>query len=162
MLRNNLLTLHTDSHIMSGTKPDTQREIRVQVTEKTLLKMGLVRITNLRAIFGMKSYELSNITSASLQVQEPNLFVPVFFGVILGICSLLVAISNFEEYGFWLQMGIFVCIAAIVLFLLSRKAKYKVLLRNPVSELIVLETYDGNYAERVVTAVNTAIANLDT
>ena len=131
------------------------------LTETTILKVGIVRITNLRAIFGTKSYELSNITSASLQVHEPKLFFPVFFAITLGICSVLVAISNLNDFGHWLQIGLYLGIVGIVLFLVSRKTKYKVQIRNPVSELTVLETYDGNYAERVVRAVNEAIADLD-
>ena len=142
--------------------PIAQSEIRMQaVTEKSILKVGIVRITNLRAIVGTKSYELSNITSASLQVQEPNLFIPVFFAVTLGTCSFLIAISNLEDYGHWLQIGLYLGIAAIFFFMISRKTKYRVQLKNPVSEITVLETYDGNYAERVVRAVNEAIANLD-
>ncbi|HZM25017.1 MAG TPA: DUF6232 family protein [Anaerolineales bacterium] len=143
-------------------KAYTGSERRMQgVTEKTILKMGVVRITNLRAIFGLKSYELSNITSASLQAQEPNLFVPVFFAVVLGLCSFMVAISNFEELGYWLQIGLFTAIAAIIMFLISRRTKYSVQISNPVSKLVVLETYDGNYAESVVRAVNDAIAKGD-
>ena len=131
------------------------------VTEKTILKVGIVRITNLRAIFGVKSYELSNITSASVQAQEPNLFLPVFFAIILGVCSALVAISDLGEYSQCLQVGLYSGIAGILFLLLSRKAKYRVQIKNPVSELIVLETDDREYAEKVVTALNNAIENLD-
>ena len=130
------------------------------VTEKTILKTGTVRITTLRAIFGAKSYELSNITSASLQAQEPNLFLPVFFAIILGICSALIAISDLGEYSQCLQVGIYSGIAGILFFVISRKAEYKVLIKNPVSELIVLETDNRDYAEKVVTALNHAITNL--
>ena len=132
------------------------------LTEKTILKVGAVRITNLRAIFGAKSYELSNITSVSLQVEEPKLFFPIFFAITMGICSALIAISNLEDYGLWLQIGLYLGIAAIILFIISRKTKYKVQIRNPVSELTVLETYDGNYAESVVKALNETIAKLET
>ena len=133
----------------------------LNITEKTILKVGTVRITNLRAIFGTKSYELSNITSASLQAQEPNLFLPVFFAIILAVCSALVAISDLGEYSQCLQIGSYSGIAGILFFLISRKAKYKVLIKNPVSELIVLETDDRDYAEKVVTALNNAIESLD-
>ena len=140
----------------------TQSEIRMQnVTEKPLLKIGTVKITNLRAIFGPKSYELSNITSAYLQAEEPNMFLPVFFTIILAVCSVLVAISDLGEYAQCLQVGLFAGIAGMLFFLLSRKAKYRVLLQNPVSELVVLETGDRDYAAQVVTALNDAIANLD-
>jgi hypothetical protein len=132
------------------------------LTERTILKEGMVKITNLRAIFGTKTYEISNITSVHLYVTEPNLFLPVFFAVVLGFCSALVAIADIEEYSQCLQVGFYAGIAGILFFLISRKTKYSVQLKNPVSELIVLETYDGNYAERIVKAVNEAIASLDT
>ena len=131
------------------------------VTEKTILKVGTVKITNLRAIFGTKSYDLSNITSASLEEQEPNLFLPVFFAIILAVCSALVAISDLGEYSQCLQVGLYAGIAGILFLLISRKAKYRVLIRNPLSELVVLETDNRDYAEKIVTAVNSAIANLD-
>jgi hypothetical protein len=141
---------------------DLEVERRMQdLTEKTILKVGAVRITNLRAIFGTKSYELSNITSVSLQMEEPKLFFPVFFAIAMGICSALIAISNLEDYGLWLRIGLYLGIAAIFLFIISRKTKYKVQIRNPVSELTVLETYDGNYAESVVKALNETIAKLE-
>lgn len=132
-----------------------------ELTERTILKEGIVKITNLRAIFGTKSYEISNITSASIEAREPKLFIPIFFAVNLGICSVLVAISNLEEFGRWLQIGLYVGIAGILFFLISRKTKYRVQIKNPVSELSVLETDDGNYAERVVRAVHEAIASLE-
>lgn len=141
---------------------DLEVERRMQdLTEKTILKVGDVRITNLRAIFGTKSYELSNITSASLQMEEPKLFFPVFFAIAMGICSALIAISNLEDYGLWLRIGLYLGIAAIFLFIISRKTKYRVQIRNPVSELTVLETYDGNYAESIVKALNETIAKLE-
>jgi len=129
----------------------------LDVTEKTILKVGIVRITNLRAIFGAKSYQLSNITSAYIQAQEPNLFVPVFIAIVLGVSSVLVAISDLGEYSQCLQVGLYAGIAAILFFLISRKAKYRVVIQNPVSELVVLETDDRGYAEKVVTALNNAI-----
>src|SRR5688500_16269157 len=129
----------------------------LNVTEKTLLKVGTVKITNLRAIFGTKSYQLANITSASLEAQEPGMFVPVFFAIILGVVSVLVAISDLGEYAQCLQVGLYAGIAGLLLFLISRKAKYIVRLHNPVSELVDLETSDRDYAEKVVTVLQKAI-----
>ena len=131
------------------------------ITEKTILKGGTVRITNLRAIFGTKSYELSNITSASVKVREPNLFLPIFFAVNLGFCSFLVALTDMREYALYVQVGLYLVIAAIIFFIISRKTKYEVQIRNPISELTVLQTYDGEYAQSVVRALNEAIANLE-
>jgi len=129
----------------------------LDVTEKTLLKVGTVKITNLRAIFGAKSYQLSNITSVYMQAQEPNLFIPVFIAIILAVFSVLVGISDLGQYSQCLEVGSYSGTAGILFFLFSRKAKYRVLIQNPVSELIVLETDNREYAEKVVTALNTAI-----
>lgn len=129
-----------------------------EVSEKTILKEGTVRITNLRATFGTKTYTISNVTSAYIDVREPKLFLPVFFAVNLGICSVLVAVSDIKEYSQCLQVGLYTVISAIIFFLVSKKTKYSVQIKNPVSELTVLETYDASYAERVVKAMYEAIA----
>ena len=128
------------------------------VNETTILKERNVRITNQKATFGAKTYAISNITSIHVDVREPNLFFPVLFAVNLGICLVLVALSVSQENSQFLQVGIYMVIAGILFFLISRKTKYSVQIKNPVSELTVLETYDGNYAERVVKAMYEAIA----
>ena len=128
------------------------------VNEITILKERNVKITDQKATFGAKTYAISNITSIYVNVREPNLFYPVLFAVNLGICSVLVALSYGQENSQFLQVGIYMVIAGILFFLISRKTKYSVQIKNPVSELTVLETYDGNYAERVVKAMYEAIA----
>ena len=128
------------------------------VNETTILKERNVKITNQKATFGAKTYAISNITSIYVDVREPNLFYPVLFAVNLGICSVLVARSDSQENSQFLQVGIYMVIAGVLFFLISRKTKYSVQIKNRVSELIVLETYDGNYAERVVKAMYEAIA----
>jgi len=86
------------------------------VKETTILKEGNVKVTDQRATFGAKTYKLSNIFSARMRVNEPNFFLPVFFAVILGICSILVALSDIEEYSQFLQVGSFVGIVGILFF----------------------------------------------
>ena len=129
--------------------------------EKTILNGGTVRITNVRAIFGTKSYALSNITSASVKVYEPSLFIPIFLAINMGVCVALVALTNLREYAVYLEVALYLVIAALIFFLISRKTKYEVKISNPISELTVIQTYNGDFAQRVVTAVNEAIANLD-
>lgn len=129
--------------------------------EKTILNGGTVRITNVRAIFGTKSYQLSNITSASVKVYEPSLFIPIFLAINMGVCVALVALTNLREYAVYLEVALYLVIAALIFFLISRKTKYEVKISNPISELTVIQTYNGDFAQRVVRAVNEAIANLD-
>ena len=131
------------------------------VSERTILKEGNVKITDQSARFGAKTYSVSNILSAHMREKEPNFFVPVFFAVILGICSILVALSDLDEFSHFLQVGSFIAIAGILLFLFSRKTKYRVLIKSKLSELNVLETDDRKSAERIVNAVNEAIENIE-
>ena len=66
-----------------------------------------------------------------------------------------------REYATYVQVGLYLGIAAILFFIISRKTKYEVQIRNPISERTVFQTYDGDYAQKVVGAVNEAIANLE-
>ena len=127
------------------------------VSERMIVKEGNVKVINLTATFGTKTYTVLNIGFARMRVKEPNFFLPVFFAVTLGICSFLIAISNLEEYSQFLQVGLFGGIAGTLFFLCSRKTKYSVQIRSGVGELSVLETGDRNCAARIVKAVHEAI-----
>jgi Family of unknown function (DUF6232) len=131
------------------------------VSERTIMKEGNVKVTDLRATFGTRTYTVSNIAFARMQVKGPNFFLPVLFAVTLGICSVLVAISNLEEYSPLLQVGLYCGIAGILFFLFSRRTKYSVQIRTGVGDLSVLETDDRNYAARIVKAVNEAIGKIE-
>ena len=126
-------------------------------SEITILKEGNVKITNLRAVIGMRSYAVSNITSVKMRVKEPNMFLPVFFTVNMGICSILIAISNMEAYAQWLQTGLYAAITGILLFLISRKTKYSVHINSTAGELRILEGNDKDYVERIVKSIEQAI-----
>ena len=126
-------------------------------SEITVLKEGNVKITNVRAIIGMKTYATSNITSVNMRVNEPTMFLPVFFTVNMGICSILIAISNMEAYAQCLQTGLYTGIAGILLFLISRKTKYSVHITSSAGELRILEANDRDYVQRIVKAIHEAI-----
>ena len=127
-------------------------------TETTILKEGTVKITNLRAIIGAKTYAISDVTSVNMRIKEPKMFLPVFFMVNMGICSVLIAFSNREEYAQYLQTGLYLAIAGILLMLISSKTKYSVQITNETGELRILEANDRDYVERIVKAMNDAIA----
>ena len=127
------------------------------VSEITILKEGNVKITNLRAIVGFNTYAISKITSVSMRVNEPKLFLPVFFTVNMGICSVLIAISNMEAYAQCLQTGLYAVITGTLLFLISRKTKYSVYIKSAVGEQRILEANDKEYVERIVKAMYEAI-----
>ena len=126
-------------------------------SEITILKEGNVKITNVRAVIGTKSYAISNITSVSMHVNEPKMFLPVFFTVNMGICSVLIGISNMEAYAQCLQTGLYASITGILLFLISRKTKYSVHITGTAGELRILEANDKDYVERIVHSMHQAI-----
>ena len=126
-------------------------------SEITILKEGNVKITNVRAVIGTKSYAISNMTSVRMDVNEPKMFLPVFFTVNMGICSVLIGISNMEAYAQCLQTGLYASITGILLFLISRKTKYSVHITGTAGELRILEANDKDYVERIVHSMHQAI-----
>lgn len=127
------------------------------ISEIILLKKGNIKITNLRAIIGTKAYAMSNIDSVRVQVNEPKLFLPVFFMVLVAVCLGLIALADLQEFSSFLRTGLYISIAAFLLFLLSQKTKYSVRVRSSVSELDILEANDRDHIERIVRAMNEAI-----
>ena len=128
------------------------------LSEINILKEKDVKITNQRAILGTKTYAISEIASVSIDVNEPKLFLPIFFIVIAGVLSVLIAVSDMREYSECLNTGMYIGIAGSVLFILSRKTKYNVRIKNASGEMKVLEAFDKDHVERVVKALNEAIA----
>jgi len=128
------------------------------VSEINILKEKNVKITNVRAVIGIKTYAISDIVSVSMDVNEPKLFLPVFFAVLAGICSVLIALSDMREYSECLNASLYIGIAGLVLFILSRKTKYSIRIRNTSVEMKVLESFDKDHVERIVRALNVAIA----
>ena len=131
------------------------------VSEINILKEKDVKITNERAIIGTKTYAISEITSVSIDVNEPKLFLPLFFIVIAGICSVLIAVSDMREYSEFLTTSLYLGIAGLLFFILSQKTKYSIRIKSASSasgEIKVLETVDREHVERIVKALNAAIA----
>jgi hypothetical protein len=127
------------------------------VSEINILKEKDVKITNERAIIGTKTYAISDITSVSMDVNEPKLFLPIFFIVTAAVCSVLVALSDMREYSECLEASIYLGIAGLLFFIFSQKTKYSVRIRSASGELKVLEAVDREHVERIVKAMNAAI-----
>ena len=71
--------------------------------EKVIYEQGNIRITNLRAIFGNKTYAISNITSVTKK-EKTNLsaFLPVAI-IVLGIA--FISFAFFNEVINWIAIG---------------------------------------------------------
>ena len=129
-----------------------------ELPEITILKEGSIKITNKRAIMGMKTYALSKLVSVHVHVDEPRLFLPVFYMLLAGVCSALVAVSNMDDYSHFLTNGLYIAIIGFLFFLLSRKTKYSVRVRSAAGEMTIWVTNDMDSAERIVAAINKAIS----
>ena len=127
------------------------------VSEINILKEKDVKITNERAIIGTKTYAISDITSVSMDVNEPKLFLPIFFIVIAAVCSFLIALTDMRDYSECLETSIYLGIAGLLFFIFSQKTKYSVRIRGASGELKVLEAVDREHVERIVKAMNAAI-----
>lgn len=129
------------------------------VSERPILKAGNVSITSSRVTVGVKTYAMSSIASVRLQENEPRFFLPVFFMLIAGICFALVAASDMVHLSHFLTWGLYLTIAAFLLFLLSQTTKYSVRIRliGSLEELNLLETSDRARAEEVVQTMREAI-----
>ena len=128
-----------------------------ELREITILKEGNIKITNKRAIMGMKTYALSKLGSIRVHEDEPKLFLPVFYMLIAAICSALVALSNMNEYSHFLTNGLYIAIIGFLFFLLSRKTKYSVRVRRAAGEMTIWVTNDMDSAKRIVDAITKAI-----
>jgi hypothetical protein len=129
------------------------------VNEITLLKEGNVKITSSRVMIGTKSYALSDIMSVRVHENEPRLFTPIFFMLMVGVCLALVALTNMQELSHYLTIGSYIGVTTFILFLLSRKTKYSVRVKSSVGELNILEAQDKDHVEKIVGAMNEAIIN---
>jgi hypothetical protein len=149
-----LTSSRLDHHVSSV----VAREVGMKDSEEVIiLKEGNVKITNMRAIIGSKTYAMSNIYSVRMHVKEPKLFVPIFFMLMTAVCSALVALSNLDDLSHYLEIGLYTGVGGLIFFLLSTKTKYSVRIRSSVDELNILEAGDRDFVERIVGAMNEAI-----
>ncbi|HVF26078.1 MAG TPA: DUF6232 family protein [Anaerolineales bacterium] len=125
--------------------------------EFVILREGPVKITNLRAMIGIKTYAIEHIRSVRMQAYEPKLFLPVFFMLVVSVCSALVALSNMNEYSQYMTIGLVIGIGGFLFLLLSTKTKYSVRVRSSVGELSIFESSEQGSVERIVSAIQEAL-----
>jgi uncharacterized protein DUF6232 len=126
-----------------------------EVREMTILQEGLVKVTNLRTIIGTRTYSISDIKSANVTKQARS-YRPLW-SVILG--GLLILWANFDETRKFIEffgIGILLVVAGIALFM--AKPTYAVQIGGPAGELSILRSSDISFIQKIVTAINRAIA----
>jgi hypothetical protein len=104
-----------------------------------------VQVTNARFVNGGQTYAMSNITSVKATEDKPKRFWPIllfFFGVPEMFMSLWVGLALMS-------------IAAFILF--RQKTTYHVMLATAGGEVSALKTYQREYLDQIVGALNRAI-----
>lgn len=115
--------------------------------EKTFFEYEDVKITNARFLSGGQTYAMSNVTSVKSFQEKPKRFWAIFILII----GLMIAI-NTPVVG--------IAIAAICgFYLYKQKTIYHVMLATSGGDVSALKTYQRQYLEKVVSALNEAIVH---
>ncbi|MBK9007154.1 MAG: hypothetical protein IPM31_09195 [Anaerolineae bacterium] len=121
--------------------------------EITIFEDDKVKITNLRAIIGTKTYAISNVTSVS-KSQKAASNIP-FLLVIVGAFFIFLGIVGIREFWGFLIIGLIIAILGIRA--VNTKPAYIVKIGSASGETNILVSEDGAYIKRIVDAMNDAI-----
>ncbi len=123
--------------------------------EITILESGKIKITNLRAVFGNKTYSVSNITSVETQKINPSGCLPFGFAV-TSIILLMLGLTDIKEnYQF-----IFYALLSFGLFIVmyrGSKPSWAVSLTTASGEVKAYESAKEDEIKKIVEALNNAI-----
>jgi hypothetical protein len=115
------------------------------VEEKTFFEYEDVKVTNARFDSGSQTYAMSNVTSVKAFEQRPKRLGGIFVLVV----GLLVAINA--------PIAETVIALAAAIYLYLQKTVFHVMLATSGGETSALKTYQREYLEKVVGALNEAI-----
>jgi hypothetical protein len=108
-------------------------------------------------MIGIKTLRHTHIRSVRIQAYEPKLFLPVFFMLVISVCSALVTLPNMNDYSKYMTVGLVVGIGGFPFLLLSTKTKYSVRVRSSVGELSIFEASERDSVKRIVSAIQEAL-----
>lgn len=126
--------------------------------ETVIYESNGVKITNLRAVFGAKTYSISNITSVESKTIEPNGCVTgvlVMVGVFM-IMFGIVSIVNKDPLWALLVLGLFFAGGGFALYR-TAKPTYSVNLTTSAGEVRAHDSYEWSEIGPIVEALNNAI-----
>jgi hypothetical protein len=126
-----------------------------EVKERTILQEGLVKVTNLRTLIGTQTYSISQIQSVRVTKQARS-YRPLWLAI-LGILLILWAYFD-ETGGFIAFFGIGTLLIVAVLATFLAKPSYAVQIGTPAGELSVLSSRNIGFIQKIVKAINNAIA----
>jgi Family of unknown function (DUF6232) len=127
-----------------------------EVRETTILQDGVVKITNLRTLIGTTTYAMSDIKSVNL-TRQAKTYRP-FWLVIGGILLIAWAlIDETTQFGEFFNIGMLLVIVGITLFVIA-KPSYAVQIGSTSGETSILRSTDINFIQKIVNAMNSALA----
>lgn len=124
------------------------------VRETIILEEGDVKITSERAIVGTKTYAISDIISVSIK-RDSSMVGCLIIALISG-AFLLGLLSMGGGSGYRVTAFIFLGSAAVVALL--AQPNYIVQIRSIAGSTDILHSMDQDYLQRVVQAINDALA----
>lgn len=116
--------------------------------ERVFFEYGDVKVTNARFINGGQTYAMNNVTSVKPYEKKPSRLI--------GLVVLLAGIVIMAESSF--ITGLLITLAA-AFYLYQQKTIYHILLSTSAGETTALVTYQRNYLNDVITALNDAIVH---
>ena len=123
--------------------------------ETTIYDKNNIKITNLRAVFGGKTYSVSNITSVESKRIEPSGCLPIGLSI-SGSLFILVGVYNIKYEPGILMLGV---LAFVLLFFSNRASKptWSVTLTTAAGEVKACTSPDQQTIKQIVEAINNAI-----
>ena len=124
--------------------------------ETKYLEDGNVIVTNARAVLKGKTFAMVNITSVSMGEVPPNRMIWIILalvGVAIAGCSLSSGKVNLGGV-----LGILLCIFGLVIAA-GLKKQYAVRIGSAGGETVGLSSFDREYIQKIVNAINQAIVN---
>jgi hypothetical protein len=116
--------------------------------ERVFFEYGDVKVTNARFINGGQTYAMNNVTSVKPYEKKPSRLI--------GLIVLLGGIVIMAESSF--ITGLLITLAA-AFYLYQQKTIYHILLSTSAGETTALVTYQRNYLNDVIAALNDAIVH---
>ena len=153
--------------------------------ENTYFEQGNVKVTNMRFITGRQTFAVKNVTSIKTSVQKPNRFIPSLIALVaviliygIGAHGGVDAVSAVEgvdaSYGVAAVEAVdgvdsnigqitlfvfFVILAPLAFYFKLQKTTYHIGLCTAGGESKALDTYDLEYFNSVVDALNKALVD---
>jgi hypothetical protein len=132
--------------------------------ETTIYEQGNIKVTNARAMFGDKTYSISNISAVELETTPPNNTIGGLL-IVIGVFMVIFAITTFipSQNALRPDPNITMFILGILLAVggyfgtRSAKSSYTVKFSSSSGEVKAMTSNDKESIKGIVDAINTAI-----